>query len=217
VTRTRAALHAVGESVIAGPQYRADGTIRLALRPEGFAGAVLPVAVEGTELVWPGGRMPIDGATCAELGRAAGLEAGPPAGLYHDGAAVALDERLRVDGAEAAALVAWYALGDVALRALGAPGEPVLWPEHFDLAVTVGDAAVGVSPGDGYSPEPYAYVSVERPPRGALWNAPFGASLAAAAVSQPSDLEAFFRRALAESAELAGGRSGSEGTPRRRG
>ena len=35
---TRRQLRGVAESLIAGPQYRASGTIRLAVRPDGFAG-----------------------------------------------------------------------------------------------------------------------------------------------------------------------------------
>ena len=33
---TRRSLHAVAESVLAGPQYRAHGTIRLTVTPGGF-------------------------------------------------------------------------------------------------------------------------------------------------------------------------------------
>ena len=49
---TRRQLRGVAESLIAGPQYRASGTIRLAVRPDGFAGVAHPdLAVHGTELV----------------------------------------------------------------------------------------------------------------------------------------------------------------------
>ena len=37
-------------------------------------------------------------------------------------------------------------------------GQPVLWPEHFDLAIDVDEVNYGVSPGDGYHGAPYAYV-----------------------------------------------------------
>jgi len=37
LSRTRVALHAIAEALIAGPQYAAHGDIRLAVRPDGFA------------------------------------------------------------------------------------------------------------------------------------------------------------------------------------
>ena len=45
---TRRQLRGVAESLIAGPQYRASGTIRLAGRPNGFAGVALPLSVAAT-------------------------------------------------------------------------------------------------------------------------------------------------------------------------
>src|SRR5690349_9355159 len=77
---TRRQLHGVAELLIAGPQYRAHGTIRLTVRPAGFGGVVLPISVEGAELVWPGGRAPLEGAV-SDLARAAGVEPGPPVGV----------------------------------------------------------------------------------------------------------------------------------------
>ena len=41
---TRRQLRGVAESLIAGPQYRTAGTIRLAVRPGGFAGVAIPLA-----------------------------------------------------------------------------------------------------------------------------------------------------------------------------
>ena len=52
---TRRQLRGVAESLIAGPQYRASDTIRLAVRPAGFTGVVLPVSVQGMELRWQQG------------------------------------------------------------------------------------------------------------------------------------------------------------------
>ena len=67
------------------------------------------------------------------------------------------------------------------LRAESAALEPSLvnlWPEHFDVAVEIGDAeagrraAYGVSPGDADHPEPYVYVAPWTPqPESALWQA----------------------------------------------
>jgi hypothetical protein len=78
-------------------------------------------------------------------------------------------EPLDVDPEGAAALAEWYALGDEVLRALG--GEPILWPEHFDLAIVIGEANYGFSPGDEAHAEPYAYVGPFEPVEGELWNA----------------------------------------------
>jgi hypothetical protein len=66
-------------------------------------------------------------------------------------------------------LADWYAFGDEVLRALG--GEPILWPEHFDIAIVIGEANYGFSPGDEQHPEPYAYVGPFEPVEGELWNA----------------------------------------------
>jgi hypothetical protein len=50
----------------------------------------------------------------------------------------------------------------------------VLWPEHFDVGIRVGDINYGVSPGDTYLGEPYAYIGVDPVPADSFWNAPFG-------------------------------------------
>jgi hypothetical protein len=78
-------------------------------------------------------------------------------------------EPLGVDPEAAAALAEWYAFGDDVLRALG--GEPILWPEHFDIAIVIGEANYGFSPGDEHHDEPYAYVGPFEPVEGELWNA----------------------------------------------
>jgi hypothetical protein len=39
---TRRQLRGVAESLLAGPQYRSAGTIRLAVRPDGFTAVALP-------------------------------------------------------------------------------------------------------------------------------------------------------------------------------
>jgi hypothetical protein len=90
-----------------------------------------------------------------------------------------------VDPAAAEVLVAWFGFGrEVLVRLRGeahvseAPTEPVLWPEHFDVAIEMGSEALGAratygfSPGDENHPEPYAYVAPWRAqPPGELWNA----------------------------------------------
>jgi hypothetical protein len=87
--------------------------------------------------------------------------------------------------------LAWFARGDDALRWLAPGVEPVVWPEHFDVAVTLDEVNYGVSPGDGYLDEPYAYVGPHTSRAGAFWNAPFGAARPAAELDGDA-LRAFF-------------------------
>ncbi|MEV4559221.1 hypothetical protein AB0K51_19840 [Kitasatospora sp. NPDC049285] len=201
--RSRTALHAVAEHLLAGPQYRAAGTIRLRAYPGGFATRFEPrLRVRGTELLVAGRALALAGASCAELGAAAGIVPGLPDGLYGDGSGVPLDRPLELDAAGAEAVAHCFAQGDAALRALFADADPVLWPEHFDLGVTVDAVNYGVSPGDAHLPEPYAYVGPHTPRPGAFWNAPFGATRTLAELGDLSATTAFLaegRRHAAES------------------
>jgi hypothetical protein len=175
--RTRRSLHGVAELLMAGPQYRASGTIRLRTRSGGF-GTVAPpdVRVDGGDLVVDGKRFALNGTSVAALAARTGLDAGPPEGLYHDHAEVGSDEPLEVDPVAASKLAEAFAVGDAALRALAPEQTPVIWPEHFDIAIRVGNVNFGVSPGDAYHAAAYAYVGVDPVPAGEFWNAPFGAS-----------------------------------------
>ncbi len=83
--------------------------------------------------------------------------------------------------------------GDAALRAFAPESEPILWPEHFDVAITVDEVNYGVSPGDGHHGAPYAYVGPHQVPEGPFWNAPFGASRPVAELTDLSSVVAFFR------------------------
>src|SRR6266542_1543667 len=114
---TRRSLHAVAELVLAGPQYRRTGTIRLRVIDNGFATIREPtVAVEGDELVAEGLRIGISERTCAELAAMLGMAAGKPEDLYKDGSGVPADEVLEVDSAAAAYLAECFFRGDQALR-----------------------------------------------------------------------------------------------------
>ena len=85
------------------------------------------------------------------------------------------DEVLRCDLAAAEELARCFAMADEALRLLTG-GQPPLWPEHFDVGLSVNEVNNGVSPGDGHIDEPYAYVGPWRRRRGEFWNAAFGAA-----------------------------------------
>ena len=189
---TRRSWHAVGELVIAGPQHRSHGTIRLRQSRAGFAGTASGVAVEGADLVWPGGRVGIDGRTCRELARSVGVEAGAPSGLYQDGCDVDIDETLALDPSAATVLADWLADGDAALRTFAADSTPVLWPEHFDMGISVGEVNYGVSLGDGIQAVPYAYVGPWMPREGPFWNAPFGAARSFRELLDVAAIAAFF-------------------------
>lgn len=171
---TRRQLRGVAESLIAGPQYRSSGTIRLAVRPDGFAAVTIPVAVHDTELILPNDAVPLEG-PMSSIAEATGIVAGPPEGVYDIVDALDPDTDLRLN-AEAAEWVnrSHYA-GGYALKSFLPDCHPVLWPEHFDVAVTEEDVNYGVSAGDEQHPMPYAYVGPWRVPPGSFWNAPFGA------------------------------------------
>lgn len=188
---TRRSLHGVAELLIAGPQYRAHGTIRLRATPGGFGGVAAPVRVEGAELVWDGGRAPLAG-TYRALAAAAGIADPGVPGSYSDTSGVDLDEEVAVDPAAAAGIADWFARGDAGLRAFTPDVEPVLWPEHFDLAVTVDEVNYGISPGDAGHPAPYAYVGPWTPREGGFWNASFGALRPAPDLPTAEAVAAFF-------------------------
>ena len=171
---TRRQLRGVAESFIAGPQYRSAGTIRLAVRPDGFTGVSIPVAVHGAELVWGDDGAPLTG-TVGALAAATDLEVRPPRGVYEITDPLLDDTVLDIDD-EAAELIhrCLYA-GGFALKSALPEQHPVLWPEHFDVAVTEDEVNYGVSPGDDFHPLPYAYVGPWSSRIGVFWNASFGA------------------------------------------
>lgn len=196
---TRRSLHGVGELLIAGPQHRAHGTIRLRPTPGGFGGVAVDLRVAGTDLVWEGGRAPLSG-TYRALAAAAGVEPGPPEGVYHDSSGAGPDDEIVVDPVAAAELADWFARGDAGLRAFAPERTPVLWPEHFDLAIDLDEVNYGVSPGDAGHPEPYAYVGPWTPREGPFWNAPFGALRPASELPDAAAVAAFFAEGRAAAA-----------------
>ncbi|WP_329004780.1 hypothetical protein OHA18_15480 [Kribbella sp. NBC_00709] len=191
---TRRSLHGVAELVLAGPQYRSGGGIRLRVVPGGFATLADPgVRVDGDRLVTPTGALPLTG-TYGELAAAAGLEVSPLDDVYSGGPGVLPADELKVDPAATRLLADAFARGDAALRQLAPDATPVLWPEHFDVGVTGGKVNYGVSPGDDAIPEPYAYVGPWTPQTGEFWNVSFGA---ARLLAELPDVLAFFQKGRA--------------------
>jgi hypothetical protein len=193
----------VAEHVLAAGQFAAAGTIRLRPWPGGFATVV---GVDGAQLaVVRDELLVVEGdttrvhplTTLREAAAFAGVQPGLR-GSYTPETSADPDEPLRIDVAAAARFADWYALGDEALRRIaeeqGTPAEPILWPEHFDLGITVDDVNYGVSPGDGWHAGPYLYVGPHEGPPSAdpFWNAPFGAAAGADRIRTAQDAVAFF-------------------------
>ncbi len=172
---TRESLHVLAEHVIAPARYAVDERIRLRWLPGGFGtprfGVDQQIRVEGDELsVTAGGscrRQPIT--SCREAAALAGLDpAGRPTGS------------LTVDPDAARWLGEFYGFVLAVLEDLREhvdADDPVIWPEHFDYAITAGEQSTGSranyggSPGDEDHPEPYLYVGPWEPRAGELWNA----------------------------------------------
>ena len=159
---TRTALHQVAGGVVA-PARQPESEISLRYTRGGFGtpffeqdGVDCQVRVEGGELIRQRGaqetREPLPGAVDPAATRALG-------DLY--GFACSVLEQLRADESEA----------DSSLV--------LLWPEHFDIAIELGDQErgervnFGASPGDEAHEEPYLYVGPWDAGRatGELWNA----------------------------------------------
>lgn len=173
----RRSLHGVAELVLAGPQYRQSGTIRLKAVPGGFGTVRAPdLRVRETELVCDGRDVPLNGATCRELAAAANIEAGAAENLYKEGSGVGLDDVLSVDAEAAHHIQEAFGRAHEALSRFAPEIAPVLWPEHFDLAISLDEVNYGVSPGDAHLDEPYAYAGPWKPRQGSFWNASFGAA-----------------------------------------
>jgi hypothetical protein len=189
---TRGSLHAIAELLLAGPQYRRTGTIRLRVDADGFSTVSEPLTryAEGA-VTHVGVRVPIAGElSYAELGKQLGVDAGAPEGLYHQGSGASVDQTPVLDRRAAADLVAALHRGDQALRRFAPDQTPVLWPEHFDVGITLDEVNYGVSLGDTYLDEPYMYVGPWKQRTGPFWNAPFGAAGPLAATVE--DVAEFF-------------------------
>ena len=195
---SRLSLHAVAELLLSGPQYDQSKTIKLRPLPGGFGTIATPaVRVEGTSLVVGDLRIPLDGRTISEVAAAAGVTPRPLGDVYQDAVGVEMDYRLTVDVGSAAEIAEAFRMGEAALTSFSPGVEPILWPEHFDLGVSLDEVNYGVSAGDGYLAVPYAYVGpwhvgsahTAADYSGSFWNAPFGA---AHPLIEIDDLAGFF-------------------------
>jgi hypothetical protein len=207
VVAARKVLHAAAEHLVAGPQHRRTGKIRLAVTGRGFAStqelgpglARLEVTAGGIRPDPGGVTIPLAGSVRSIASRL-GIEPGPPRDLYTDHAELGLDDELVADEAALDVVLGGLATGAAALAQLPGAGTPVLWPEHFDVASTLAGITYGVSPGDAGHPLPYAYVSPGAGHTGDFWNEPFGASRPLAELSDAEGTLAFFRAGRQEAA-----------------
>ena len=159
---TRGSLHEVAIALVA-PARKPENEISLRYTRGGFGtpffdeeGTDCQVRVEGTELIRQRGNQETREPMPAEVDAAATQALGD---FY--GFACSVLEQLRADALEAGR--SWVRI----------------WPEHFDIAVELGDDAAGKranfggSPGDGDHDEPYLYVGPfdTALAAGKLWNA----------------------------------------------
>ena len=118
------------------------------------------------------------------------------------------DAALGVDKASAEVLADWFGFVQEMLEALVAtadasdtPSSIQLWPEHFDLAMELGEtgyrANFGGSPGDDFESAPYLYIGPHERREGTFWNAPFGAVLTYSELLDGNDPMAFFQHGKA--------------------
>lgn len=168
---TRVALHRLAEHVISPTRQRANGKIGLRWTRGGFgtpyfgnnvqirvAGDVLTVEIAGREQQ---GRL----VTLKDAAEFVGFDLTRQDAAYDS-------SPLELDPAASTWLGDMYGFGTSVLEQLRAEAPPEsepsrvqLWPEHFDLAVEIGDesagrrAGFGISPGDDATPEPYLYVT----------------------------------------------------------
>jgi len=192
LTVTRRSLHGVAELVLAGPQYRHGGGIQLRVEPGGFGTVAWPhLRVEGEALITQTGSLRLTG-SYAELAATAGVEASRLDDIYSGGPKVGLDEQIEIDPQAARLLEDALARGDAALRSFAPSEVPVLWPEHFDVGISIDEINYGLSPGDDAIPEPYAYVGPRHPQTGDFWNAPFGAARPVRELPDPAAVMEFF-------------------------
>lgn len=204
---TRDGWHRVAEHVLAAAQYAQTGKISLRPVAGGFR-TTRPLrdnarlSVVRTQLVVDddAGVRTAPLTTVAAAAQFVGAEPGMAATVYQPATPLEPDAPLRVDPRSARLMADWYELADAALRHLlseiDAPGqEPILWPEHFDVGITVASVNYGASPGDDHLAEPYLYVGPHAGPpvRDEFWNAEFGAVRTIDEIASIDEAVAFFR------------------------
>ncbi len=200
---TRTSWHAIAEQVLARARWEA--TRKIGLRAE-FDGVGTPyfgddrrllLGVDGLTIEQYGERTTAPLTTLAAAAEFVGTPLGAPPGVYTASTSLEPNEPLTVDPASASVLASWFGFARSVLSVWrdehhdDDPSLLQLWPEHFDVAVDLGDADegtranYGASPGDDLIAEPYLYVGpwatddLDDP----FWNQPWGAALPYSALS----------------------------------
>lgn len=197
LTSTRHVMHGIAEHLLAAHQRRVTGSIRLQVRDGALSTADLPTSPDHPDYPDHSGRpanpvgrlelrsgylvrhpeglvVPVRG-TFAELAGELGVEFGMPDPPYRPASGCGPDTPACLDPAATALIEDAWRIGHRALRRLSGQ-QPVVWPEHLDVAITLDQVNYGVSPGDSYLEQPYAYVGPHTPRAGDFWNSPFGAA-----------------------------------------
>jgi hypothetical protein len=206
---TRRTLHGIAEHILAGYERSVNDWIHLSvtdsgLRTQRVAGdpEMLELTVDprgaATLVRHPDGRaVPVRG-RLGDLAADLGVGFGLPNPPYPPASGCDADDEAVLDAEALQILIRSWRDGDTALRRFAAahggtqPPEPVVWPEHFDVGVTIDDVNYGVSPGDEHIAEPYAYVGPHRPRTGPFWNEPFGAARPLSQLPDADAILAFF-------------------------
>ena len=197
-TATRRRLHGIGECLMAGPQRRAGGRFTLRVTPGGFATTGSPaLRLDGTDILVDECRRVAVAGKFSDLADALGVDFGAPLDDYPAGSEATPTDEVSLDATSARLIQAWYLKADAALRVMAPRQTPILWPEHFDVAILLDDTSYGASPGDAFHPTPYAYVSSAVHDGSDFWNAPFGAIRSQEQMHAIDDLVTFWRAAQA--------------------
>jgi hypothetical protein len=211
LTATRFGLHQVVEHVLAAELHRHTGRIGLRPTPGGVGtptfivdGTTRQLRVDGADLVLVQGdeRRAAPLTTLAEAAAALDVVPAPPE-VYTAVTPFEPDRPLDLDPAVVRALSDWLRVGSEALERFSAAHGGLestaaqLWPEHFDLAISMAEVNYGVSPGDAVHPLPYAYVGPWAVPAdagadGSWWNESYGRGVSAVDLHDAQDLVALF-------------------------
>ena len=187
---TRGQMHILAEHVLAAARHKANGKIGLRFTRGGFGtpfyGDDEQVRIEGDEFVYQQGHRETRQklTTAEDAARMAGIRCGAPSDVYRPTTSVDPDQELHIDVDSARYLGDLYGLGTSVLEELRAratpeesPSRVQLWPEHFDVALELGDesagerAGYGLSPGDDNHSVPYLYVVPwDECPSDSWWN-----------------------------------------------
>lgn len=172
-------LHAVAEYVLAPARYEAVGRIGQRYTRGGFGTPFLPddrqlrVDTGGLHITEGGHTRSVPFTTLADLGKAVGIEPGAVTELYRPETEFDPHAALHVGEDAAFFLGEFFGFSASVLEQLRAEADPSdadstrvqIWPEHFDMAIELGDeaaggrAAIGASPGDANHEGPYFYVA----------------------------------------------------------